>query len=1520
MSTSNIWISPFIEDCLSSYQTVGKDRRDENLPWEDDGSNIRFPSAFDRLALINNWNERTDVLIANLTDSNTQIDAILSRESLRNYSETYPEQPLSRDGCRGYFIGLTEFELVYEYSTGKPKVHLYVKRFSIVWERGKVKSPPQGKLAWKKPALATLIKRVYALIREQQAEEQTKAVVGSNHIDVPPDQAANGHSDFTVHSHLLSQLPSYPFPAEASDGSDHDAAPSNKLLERLALPKSPGKRQLNRQKSMSTHSLDHLPASKVSVPPRSATAAPTSGDERRLPTSKASGSGRIENVPTGDNDRQSPVPEAARPPSTASHITPGDNERQPPVSGASGTPRTASLTHIDDNDSQGPSGMQRANPVAGVITSMEEERPCGAQSNGEQQHFENAAGKVTPRSSPRPSSPKPVAERTDSPYSPEKQLNAQLETTHNVTLRREDPQKDTNASIVDPWEGMTQIASVDVTVPQDQEELFQQSNQAWYPPPVGQTTISGHVPPALLDEWNRIAHQRNQKAVNSMPDSCTDGQVTDSGTPETETNAESEGEAIDWSQSPHRTQSCDVILPADSPVGGRSPSPRALRVMSHRTREDQRKAPDVKYPNREREDNLAARIDRDVDSATRLVPEAEANEQPAEVPAANLARRDGDEHETGGSNSNAVIGMAVSVGQGLDSNIHQSPKPENKERTDEAVPVDMARGEDTGRESDADSSDSEMSISIPQPLTGSTEQMSSQLGAEVSSSGPPLPLATTQHIQVVETPSAFLNKSRPALPEPNGSTPGAHNMNSSEADKSSQSRILNTYASHEGDTRKGPSQESSKSLPSSQPVNSNRVHVVGTPMSSGALKTQDPTSWSQSNSLWTSSGPKSSEQNAFLAPASYPSQSSNAFSSYREVPPSSMLSVEDERRSPSIQSSSRGTPIRRFRNFPLKRYASEMEADNGNESPAKRSKIDCKPLLSDLEHGLDQRIISRRQSYIINSAQSMEAAQVYQKFRNDYPMYAGDFRHFTNLCHRLQSVRESGSLQRSFLWDDFVIKHLEIYPAYLEECLANETKALKYEEYFSAFCSRPTFKKRSLTVEGISACAAQVITIDGTTTATSSGRTTDPATSFTGSLRDQLSNFHTYSFAETQDGPNQDYQSEPAQGGQHEIAGGDTDSESVHSQTSIPDSEPVRAADRAYNLEETRLGLAAENPIPEKEPVAALAQEDEDTDEEMEDVDATAHETASLELGDEESPAPAAVHGPVMSQDNIVYEPEIQESAPLQVKPLVRPDIETDGPASDAEAEADVETLWESEEDDDEEEDEDEDENDNPDPGFEPMSEEGGDEDSNPVRIPAVEPERDFGLETQEHRIPEPDSKEEQSEDTENEDEDEDEGVEWEATPPKSRKNPNPLANPASDPTIDPSPSPRPPPSAAPETETTLPKPKPKPNPHRKPKRLPSSTDPLTSSDYDSDGDENWFIALRHHPLFNTAKEPSWSDDPNTPFKKWARADANVLAVRNQRGGAFMPVDDQGVIQPFELGREIGAERARNGDSDGDGR
>jgi hypothetical protein len=83
----------------------------------------------------------------------------------------------------------------------------------------------------------------------------------------------------------------------------------------------------------------------------------------------------------------------------------------------------------------------------------------------------------------------------------------------------------------------------------------------------------------------------------------------------------------------------------------------------------------------------------------------------------------------------------------------------------------------------------------------------------------------------------------------------------------------------------------------------------------------------------------------------------------------------------------------------------------------------------------------------------------------------------------------------------------------------------------------------------------------------------------------------------------------------------------------------------------------------------------------------------------------------------------------------------------------------------------------------------------------------------------------------------------------------------------------------------------------------PSTAPAADASDAGSDAvseadsfDEDW-VGWHCRRLQRTG--PFWSDDPNTPFKVLARADANVKSELRRRGMVRLPVDETGVIQPL---------------------
>ncbi|CBF81092.1 hypothetical protein AN5212.2 [Aspergillus nidulans FGSC A4] len=1404
MSSSNHWISLFVEHCLSSYETG----RHPGSDWEDDGSNIRFSSSEQQLARITEWSEVNNVPRPRLSDLDTQIEAVLSSGSLQEYNKDFPNKPLNRDRCLGYTIQLDDFELVYEYHAGKPNVHL------------------SG---------------------HQAIEPSQETVDSSGQNNGDGDILADGHTQHVRHQ-FMSQLP-----------RSHSRSPVQSPIHDAVL---------NSVRQRNTH---HMSTSNVS------------------------------------------------------HVHP---EKQGAAEGDRGTPTSVSSE---------PFITQAIN------------RPCSEKAT--RQNF-------SPQKAER-QSPRGAVERSGYSNSPERQPQSQLQSCEDGIPLPASPDKNAKAKIADPWEGMTGISSVDVTVPADQKELLDSNPTPWYPPPDGCQLASGNVPRALLAEWNELASRRNQIEDNK-PKTVDD---TRPSTPVSETSSESLADS--WVETPNRTPSRGVLLPRDSsPL--RDNSVRPQRAQSSGDQHSLENNTDSHMQMVEEEP--VSELDRNTDPISKASVAAMA-EPNAKAIAPDMVCDDGghvledtqsnSRMASDDSNSNSKINNApgarpIAPGIGHDDGHYTNVNSESqkdpavdagpiaKAQVDKGYQSDGSSNSDDSEKNEApdveisnpdpalggeqeseSSSDSEMSVAIPRPLSGSTQQETST--QTVSSPEPSLSEFAGQNVQVVETP-AVLSKSRPVLSGQDASRTDL-TESQSQPDKSSQSRILNTYASHEGDSNGGTSQWNSMSLPASAPDSLSCVHVMGTPLSSQVSPTQ-PTPRSPSNSIHTSSGPNVVE-GSVPAASLYQTQSSKASSSHHEPHSSSMLSIDDLL-NPSIQSSVQGSSFRPDRTSPLKRLASETDSDRG--SPLKRSKLDIKPTVVKAEGGLDETIIARHQNYIINSAQSVEAAGIYEKFRGDYPNYAGNYEHFIKLCSRLRSFRERGSLQRSFLWDDFIIKNLDTYPSYLAECHYNHIKPLEYEEYFAETFSKPTYKRRSLDIPGINACAAQVVTIDESV---ESREPDDAKTSFTASLREQLSKLHTHSFA-VQDPTSRNAVSEDGQNA--------AESDST-SQYSIPDSEPARAAAREHDDDYMNI-----DHLQETDDLHTVW---ENSDEDMEntgmdvDVDDTGHETASVELGDDETPTalltPArhrfcsepqpdslvpdrnnkrGVSSPSTSRRNRLTIHTTPERSTLGIASKAASDESVHGDAKHALVPRNKSLT------------------------SQPTSETAIDaasgmilntstgskapspnKDKEPAHV--LTPKRNKFPNGQVVETPTPGTTSNHS------------GRGMIETVIENRGS---AINAAANSNIEAQDTePYPGPSPIRKTHPAL----------RRPERPTSASAGASVPDKDHDDhigihninntndiseteevalsaspdpkgkgksrqqeaedeseNENWFTSLRHIFPQRKSTKPVWSDDPHTPLKQWARADQNVLLVRNQRGGLNVPVDERGVIGriPRKTGLNQGSE------------
>lgn len=1296
-----------------------------------------------------------------MTDTHTQIDAILAKDSMETYRRECPNRPFNRDTARGSYLQLLGFELVFEYSMSQPKLHLYVTHFKVASDKPKFRGPPQGKGIKRSQPLNKLARRLLGEIKARGKRKNPPA-------DTPVlDEAPQTQRDEIPHTHV----------SQAGLASQVQPA-----FHPLSMPSANSKDQGNGS-AFSDKLLRHLESKSKSI--------------------------------HNDSVASQPIQAASRSSGRASSI---ESEK---------------LRHAHNDNIQTAESNAEASSVANLRKSTS---PLASQSMSVDKNLggANVALQHTTTGDERPTSQlsKPDVNKECAVVS---DVNVKITTNPNTTLTetsQTSPDKATSKTgrsssfpefeSRDPWEGMTKIHKRDVTIPTNQAALFEQHNLRWVPPTPGQNMPQGHVPPTLLSQWNKISYDRNRaSAVRELvPATSKSIESRDSNEPSPEASSPSSGsdsevesDSYSWDGSPERDVRPRQQLPADSSPAERRP-PRG--AIAQRDSEERNNLQSI--------------------SETLLVQNSSRNDKSAQ-----------DREEVRGVTTVSEVQM------------------EDVE--------DIAR--DRHSDFDEESEDSMMESSAPCPLgvPGSQQTSSlSQMEPEISSSGPCLPRYHQEQIQVVETPGGNCSRPQPANAKIQAvSVTSSENLTTPQAKSSSQSRIPNTYASKQTGTQK--SHESSNSSLAKQ---SHEVDIMGTQMTIDS---------------WQPPHETVSPHLGMPVPnyASQSDESSKPFSSHSEVI-SSIPSGENAVNELDIPNSAQGPPNEHASKPSLKRFASDIDAEE--QSPTKRHKtIQQARVIQEPMPG----VMFRRQDYIGGSSDHVEAQRIYQKFRSDYPPYEGDFAHFTELCSKLRAIRAKGDLKRSFLWDDFVIQHLKAYQQHMEQTQSQDSKSQGYEEFFASNFSKPSFKKRSLTADGIEIAASQHMPVGHADAATSPVvNRAQAGTSFTGSLADKFSNLQAHSFQpstqDLQSDTDEERMSVPLSSPtphersrwhtpmEHSSAHGDGD----ETQASIPE-----AAAR-----EECIGHHAADVVPDAESANAVEVDMDKNAEHSQDVEMTdatqvtkvtkqptfVEHAQAVEVVEAETVGVAETNEDSRQSENFemteggtAVERSEEEEASVNVEVSeVANNVLTDGGREHSPS---IETS-----------------------GASDLAQDGKDEEGNQN----VEDAEDTGVSQNAHghdnsenaeefeasespRIIESDGIQETQEfETADESSHEDDLMDEMHEAASIELGDEPLTSAKVTQTL----------KGHGLHDTSTPGVEPEVDPEDG-----HEADPDDNSQAQS-LNENWFRSLRH--IYQRPSGPVWSDDYNTPFKKWARADQNVLKERQRRGGARIPVDEHGVIQRFK--------------------
>ncbi|KAJ9248650.1 hypothetical protein DTO280E4_1534 [Paecilomyces variotii] len=647
-----------------------------------------------------------------------------------------------------------------------------------------------------------------------------------------------------------------------------------------------------------------------------------------------------------------------------------------------------------------------------------------------------------------------------------------------------------------PWYGMTRIRRRDVRIPKDQARLLEDS-PCWMPPAPGAPPPHCHVPPALLQQWNDAIIRRFSRSKD-VSDQSPPSQIGSPPlpTPDDHDRSQSDSESeASWEPSPpHHLR--NPLVPPDSP-------------------DDH----DRSQSDSESEASLEASPSHHLQNPL-VPPDSSPPEIAVRTKPAKDKSRDNPQESHSSSNNGPESGSQAALAADEREELREGEEREEREG---------------GREESNDESDeSDMDISMPHPLQSGTQQ--SETSAAVSS-GQSLPSQKLVHeIQVVETPASAFERLRAKRIDGNTVYPKPGHQHSSQSTKfSSESRIMATYGSSAPETSYCPPPEASSAHPE-RAISHDPAEISSAEPRDSMLNSQmsvDSNSQSQRPELEESQHERSIVRRRTGSPEERPLGGSSgqhppqgASNSGEQLDHSSPRLPSPDQEHAEKESAENISP----RHHPvMDRPENDVDLSSLNQSrdEIRTDEISCSEppaeppadFASDIQKDATPRaspVVRADQQNLSVGSNLVKAQRAYEKFCRDYPVYPGDFRHFTRMCVKLEAVRAGGQLRRSFLWDDFIIRHLEDYPRYLEACISAVEEPCRYEDYFVGTFMRPLYKKRSLTAAAVEAsaanCAPSRASISGYSTTQSVANH-----SFTGSLVNQLSRLRTSSFQETAD-------------------------------------------------------------------------------------------------------------------------------------------------------------------------------------------------------------------------------------------------------------------------------------------------------------------------------------------------------------------------------------------------------------------
>ncbi|KAI9703454.1 MAG: hypothetical protein M1820_005927 [Bogoriella megaspora] len=116
-----------------------------------------------------------------------------------------------------------------------------------------------------------------------------------------------------------------------------------------------------------------------------------------------------------------------------------------------------------------------------------------------------------------------------------------------------------------------------------------------------------------------------------------------------------------------------------------------------------------------------------------------------------------------------------------------------------------------------------------------------------------------------------------------------------------------------------------------------------------------------------------------------------------------------------------------------------------------------------VDHAPARSIASSLPRSVSDSSHALQGTDVFSKFKQAYPEYTGDRKHFHNLCRKISELHAQDKAQHRSLWDDYVLVHRMQYQAYVQMMNEAGEDFTPYDRYYRDEVDDPQRRKGILT-------------------------------------------------------------------------------------------------------------------------------------------------------------------------------------------------------------------------------------------------------------------------------------------------------------------------------------------------------------------------------------------------------------------------------------------------------------------------